>query len=198
MLKNQLMDSIKFTFASALLLIAISCESTSNEVDVSKDKEEVEHKDTARLADNQNDFEDYLELIPQLDLPLKFECETGFVPAIHVFYQSELIKKFLPEGATIIGKLTSGDNPKIIYGFPADIFFPMIYCYDEEGSILEELKVFELRDCVDSEFGSSRTAGEISKDLVLSRSLTLKDTRVLSNGEEKLDSIVYRDTVQIN
>ena len=52
-------------------------------------------------------LQDYLDLIPEIKLPYHFTCDEGF-DAPKLNYENEIIKKYKPEGATIIGKLYHG------------------------------------------------------------------------------------------
>ena len=84
---------------------------------------------------NKIDFQEYLDIIPQVELPLKFDCDAGFeVPEIDSEKNELILKKFKPEGATIIGKLYSNKKESaILYGYPADIFYPIISETDNTG-----------------------------------------------------------------
>jgi len=124
-------------------------------------------EDSKKLVRWNSDIQDYLDLIPDLQLPLKFICDKGFKPAV-LDNELEIIKQFKPENATIIGKLFQNSyEASIVYGFPADIFYPIIFKIDTTGKELEYLSVFELRECVDDGEYSARTYGTITEDLKL-------------------------------
>lgn len=111
-----------------------------------------------------NELQSYLDLIPMIKLPLDFECEKGFdIPELD--YENDLIKKYKPEGATIIGKLyQEKDEAALIYGYPADIFFPLISVIDKSGQELREVRFFKLGNCVGDAGYSATTKGTITKD----------------------------------
>ena len=56
-----------------------------------------------------SDIQDYLDLIPKLQLPFDFICEKSFNPA-GPDYNNEIIKKYKPDGAAIIAKLYQDKN----------------------------------------------------------------------------------------
>lgn len=135
----------------------------------------------------------YLDMIPSVKLPLHFVCENGF-DAAKVDYDHAIIKEFKPDGAIVIGKLyQTNTEAAIIYGYAADLFYPIISIIDSSGDEKESIQLFDLRDCVGDEGYSATTTGTITKDYVL-------DTKTVTyrweNGEEssKRDSVVRQET----
>lgn len=109
-------------------------------------------------------FIDYISIVPKIKLPIKFKCEKGF-KRLRVNNKNDTIRKFKPEGATIIGKLCSNESePAFIYSYPADTVYPMIKKYDLLGNEINELRIFALRDCVTDEEYSATTFGIIDTD----------------------------------
>ena len=124
----------------------------------------IESNKKQNLINWDNELQTYLDLIPMIKLPLDFECENGFdIPELD--YENDLIKKYKPEGATIIGKLYQDkEEVAIIYGYPADIFYPLISVIDESGQELREVRFFKLGNCVGDAGYSATTKGTITKD----------------------------------
>jgi len=145
-----------------------------------------------KVNSNQTKFLNYLDLVPQIDLPLKFECEIGFDP-IDIVGDSSLINKFELDEAIVIGKLFQKENYHgIIYGYAADIFYPIIIIFDDEGLKIKEIPVFELRDCIDGINSSAITTGVITKDLTIENITT-----VITTTDTKIDTLVKMDTLII-
>lgn len=64
--------------------------------------------------------------------------------------------EFIPEGASLIGKLKSIDeNHFIVYSYPADIRLPILEIYNSTGEKLNEKVLFGYGDCPLTESGSS-------------------------------------------
>ena len=142
-------------------------------------------------------FEDYLQLIPQIDLPLSFICEKGF-PIAKINYDYPIIRKFKPEGGTIIGKLyVDTDEVGIIYGYPADIFYPILTKWDLEGNKIGELRFFELGHCVSDAGYEATTKGTISNDLLLSTQTEIIEWDY-ENEQPKKDTTRIENEIWIN
>ncbi|MEL7003231.1 MAG: YARHG domain-containing protein [Bacteroidota bacterium] len=133
-------------------------------------------KERIRVKNRKSDeitFINYLSLIPPLELPLKYVCDEGFkTPELN--YDDSLIKHFKPEGAAVIGKLyQTAQEAALIYGYPADIFFPIVKIYDLTGKELEEIRLFKLIECVGDMGYSAKTVGVINKDFTVSAITTI-------------------------
>jgi hypothetical protein len=113
------------------------------------------------------EFSDYVNRLPQINLPFKFSCDSGLVwPKID--YENEVIKKFKPEGAGIIGKVYQSEKSVgILYTYPADIMFPIIQIFDLRGQELRRIELFEEGNCMPDENYSAVTRGQITSDLQL-------------------------------
>jgi len=136
-------------------------------------------------------FLKFVQLIPKIDLPLAFECSKGFaVPELNLDHPA--IKANAPDGGAIIGKLfETPEKVGIVYGYPADIFFPVLEVYDLEGKKLKNTKFFKLGECVGDEGFDATTKGLITKELVLKTTVQMvswgnendgeKDTTIMQN-----------------
>ena len=151
------------------IFILFSCDKKVNKVDSDLGENvEVIIDDSLRTANpEQIKFRDYLDRLPQLNLPFKFSCDSGLVwPKID--YENNVIKKYKPDGAGILGKIYQRDNlVGILYTYPADKIFPVIQIFDDEGNELQTIDLFELRNCVSDMNYYAVTRGFITKDLRL-------------------------------
>jgi hypothetical protein len=143
-----------------------------------------------------NELQSYLDLIPMIKLPLDFECENGFdIPELD--YENDLIKKYKPEGATIIGKLYQDkEEVALIYGYPADIFYPLISVIDKSGKELREVRFFELGNCVDDAGYSAMTYGTIAKDLEI-KTKTVTVTWDTPHEDKNRDTTTVKNIIEI-
>ena len=143
-----------------------------------------------------NELQSYLDLIPMIKLPLDFECENGFdIPELD--YENDLVSKYKPEGATIIGKLYQDkDEVALVYGYPADIFYPLISVIDKTGQEIREIRFFKLGNCVGDAGYSATTKGTITKDLKI-----LTKTEIITWDSENEDSDkevqIFEDEINI-
>jgi len=111
-----------------------------------------------------SEFQEYLDLIPDIQLPIKFVCDSGFTIS-DINSENDIIQKYKPEGTTIIGKLYQDSNEvALLYGYPADIFFPIISVFDKKGIQIRTQKIFKLGDCNGDEGFISTTFGTITSD----------------------------------
>ncbi|MDH5382193.1 MAG: YARHG domain-containing protein [Cyclobacteriaceae bacterium] len=138
--------------------------------------------------------QNYLELIPLIKLPLQFVCEEGFsVPEIN--YENEYIQKYKPEGAAIIGLLYQNkETAAILYGYPADIFYPIISEIDLNGRELAEVRLFPLGDCVGDEGYDAKTYGTITKEFEV-HTRTVIYTWDPETGNTEKDSTVSENVI---
>lgn len=138
----------------------------------------------------------YLDLIPKIELPIDFNCENGFdIPELD--YDVDLIKKYKPEGTTIIGKLYQNkEEVAILYGYAADIFYPLISVIDKSGKESRETRLFELRNCGDDAGYEATTYGTITEDLkIKTKSITV--TWDVSSEDAVRDTIIVENIVEI-
>ncbi len=111
-------------------------------------------------------YQDYIDLVPQIKLPLEFNCRSWTIPNLE--YDNDTIVKFKPEGAAIIGKLYVTDSEvAFIYGYPADIFYPIIKYYTIENIELGEIRLFKLSECIKNREYSVNTTGTITTDFTV-------------------------------
>jgi hypothetical protein len=143
-----------------------------------------------------NELQSYLDLIPMIKLPLDFECENGFdIPELD--YENDLIKKYKPEGATIIGKLYQDKvEVALIYGYPADIFYPLISVIDKSGEELREVRFFKLGNCVGDAGYSATTKGTITIDFKI-KTTTEITTWDSENEDSEKEIQTFEDEINI-
>src|SRR5690606_8278521 len=111
------------------------------------------------------EFLNYVNLIPAFKLPFDFNCSS--FKSAEIDQKNELIKKYLPEGAAIIGKFNiSNSEIGIIYGFPSDIFYPIIYKYNLNGEVLTQVHIFENAYCGGDAGYTAYATGTITEDLI--------------------------------
>ncbi len=143
----------------------------------------IENLQKCNLGFWNNELQKYIDLIPQIKLPLHFKCEEGFEKT-EVDYNNDLIKKYKPEGADIIGKLYQSKNEvAIIYGYPADIFFPVIIIVNKKNEELRRISPFDEGNCVGDAGYSATTEGIITKNFIIKTK-----TEIVTWNPEKEDS----------
>jgi hypothetical protein len=158
-----------------LLFLSLSCDkkrdtSTLNLADTLGTK----YDDSLQNADpGQIKFADYTNRLPRIDLPFKFSCDSGLVwPKID--YENNVIKKFKPAGAGILGKIYQSDKSVgILYTYPADIIFPVIKVLDNEGHEVTTIDLFEESNCISDMNYSAVTRGLITNDLRILSSIEI-------------------------
>jgi len=155
------------TLLTLTLFCCISCNEKSTIKNTESKPDSAMQVET--LKNNQNivwntDFQNYLNQIPFLNLPLHFECSKGFeVPNIDL--NNGIVKKYIPEGGTIIGKIYQNKNEAaIIYMYPADILFPEISIFNTNGKEIKKILLFEENECVREEGYFAKTVGTITPD----------------------------------
>jgi hypothetical protein len=157
-----------------------STEKTIESLSDTKDKDSLEDAELDQIK-----FKDYAERVPMIDLPFKFSCDSGLVWA-EIDYDNNVIRKYQPKSAGILGKLFEDQKSVgIIYTFPADIVFPIIYVYDLNGEVMEKINLFELRDCLSDYAYNSRTRGLITEDLQLKAAIEVIEC---DDNEEHCDT----------
>lgn len=136
-------------------------------------------------------FSDYISRIPSINLPFEFSCDSGLVwPSIN--YDNNVIKKYKPEGAGILGKLFQNDSEVgFIYTYPSDRIIPIVEIYDLSGNKYEKTILFELKNCVSDLYYNSVTRGIITQDLQLISWIEISDCD--DNGE---NCSISRDTLR--
>ncbi|MFZ1807905.1 MAG: hypothetical protein WAU36_11805 [Cyclobacteriaceae bacterium] len=126
-------------------------------------------------------FADYINRIPSINLPFEFSCDSGLVwPSIN--YENNVVKKYKPEGAGILGILFQDDDEVgFIYTYPADRIIPIVEIYDLSGNKYGNTSLFELSDCVSDLYYNRITRGIITQDLQLISWIEISDCD--DNGE---------------
>lgn len=117
---------------------------------------------------NDNDFKDYWEKIPVINLPLTITC--GLCNA-DTLIRDSLIRKYAFEGAEVVGRLEDKKNVCIIYSYPGDICYPYLYVYNQQGKKLDSLYL-HISTCTDDQFLSYRSWSVIHSD----KSIAMTDT----------------------
>lgn len=125
----------------------------------------IENNEEQKFINWDNEIQSYLNLIPKIKLPLYFECDDGFdVPKLD--YENHLIKKYKPKGATIIGRLYQDkEETAVVYGYPADVFYPLISIINKAGQEIRKVGFFELLYCTGDAGYSATTKVTVTKDL---------------------------------
>lgn len=91
------------------------------------------------------DFEQYLDAIPELELPLTIRCDgdfnwfTGQIP-------EEPKDRFIPSNGSpgIMGKITFNDTISgVIYLYPADSELPILKTYRLSGILIDSLQMID-------------------------------------------------------
>ena len=181
-----------------LTIFFISCGSSpdvnDSEINILNNHQVVKSSEESKWD---KELQKYLDLIPEIKLPLHFVCERGFdIPNLN--YENELIKKFKPEGAIIIGKLYQDHSEAaIVYGYSADIFYPLISVIDDQGIELREIRFFDLGDCVDDIGYSATTRGTISTDFKIN-TITEKQSWNSEDESPEKKTEVIKGEISIN
>lgn len=118
------------------------------------------------------EMQEFLNLIPVISLPLNFICDSGFTGA-RIPQANEVLIEYLPENAQFVGKLYQDpQEAAIIYGFDADIFFPIILKIDNKGNKIEQINIFGDTECESEDGKESFTIGRITKDFKIETKVT--------------------------
>lgn len=133
---------------------------------------------SAKLAETEITFSDYVDQLPQISLPYTFKCDEPLVRPEEIDYENALIKKYKPEFAGIIGKVYKNDQSiGILYTYPADVLLPVLIITDTTGVKLETIELYELGNCAYGDYpeGEYRSIiqGRITKDLHVFSSLEI-------------------------
>lgn len=84
------------------------------------------------------DFRDFILLIPQIKLPFQTYCENC-CDHPKIDYDNKLIKRFIPEGSSVVGLFSIAENfVAILVTYPGDMIIPSIVTYDKYGKKLDE------------------------------------------------------------
>lgn len=153
---------------------------------------------SAKQAETETTFSDYVDYLPQISLPYTFKCDEPFVRPGEIDYENALVKKYKPEFTGIIGKVYRNDQSiGVLYTYPADVLLPVLIVTDTTGVKLETIELYELGNCwygdvPEGEY-SSIIKGQITKDLKVISSL-----KVVNCDTAKCDSVYKYMTKKIN
>jgi hypothetical protein len=160
------------------LLAFIACTSTKNE-DANRSIEN---------ASTTNDFQSFVAILPELQLPFEVNCEKC---CQHAKVDDERVQKFIPEGSALVGLLgKTSKHAILLVTYPADFRVPSVIVFDMEGN-----RVYERN------FMTSYCGGD--EDFYASQFLTInKDLKITTYDTVfnlKRDSIKYEviDTTSV-
>ena len=87
------------------------------------------------------------------------------------------------------------ENVALIYGYSADIFYPIVSIIDSKGNELKEIILFELGNCVDDSRYSAKTHGTINENFeVNTKTIIYKWS---SPDSTDLDSVISEDVIYL-
>ncbi|WP_439185803.1 hypothetical protein [Carboxylicivirga taeanensis] len=139
---------------------------------------------------SKTDFIEFLETIPELELPIEKMCYDDFTSK-RLDYENKAVAKFKPDGAhNIYGKILISENTiGIIYLYPADYIFPSLVIYDSNAEVISEFDFFEGYCGRDYNFYSSSFCS-INELLQISRI----DTSLTYNMNDEDETIGIEET----
>jgi len=139
-----------------------------------------------------NDFQKYLDQISFIKLPLSFECSNGF-PLTNLDQNNEFVKKYKPEFVSVIGRIyQDSSSTALLYGYPADIYFPIILIFDKTGKELKHVLLFEEGKCTEDEGYKAKTIGQITSDY------TIKTKTITYTWNPKIPNPIIDSTISEN
>lgn len=147
----KLVEFIRKKFNILLVfLIILSCNNVSQRTALFSDSSVKNNLITEVVIQNYGSFSDYFQLLPKVKLPITVSCNNDFgLQAVD--YSNDIIKKYKPEGATILGLLDVTDKyVAFIYAYPADILLPYLETYDLNGQFISKLELFNMHLCATS------------------------------------------------
>jgi hypothetical protein len=154
------------------------------------DKKESDTTETQETSNVDNEFAQYLDLLPTLSLPFETNCEKC-CDHLKIDDDNKLIEKFKPEGAAIVGLVSrTEDRAIILVTYPADLIIPSIKVYDLKGNLTGDM-TFMTSYCGGEPGFYSRQFFRINSDILLTQIDTLYETT--------FDSVTYHtlDTTDI-
>ena len=125
-------------------------------------------------------FEGYARSVPQIPLPFDFDCSKGFGPLKNSI-SAELLTRYSHNRGTLVGKLFEKENRiGLIYGYPADVFLPVLVIFDLKGKVLEKIQLLESMDCAGDRYFYTTAKGHISQQLEyhITRTVLQRDIEV--------------------
>lgn len=179
-----------------VLVLIVSCNNKTSRKYETTVEDLYEHSIPVTMFTWSNEFQKYLDLIPFLKLPLSFECSNGF-PSTDVDQNNDLVKKYKPDGASIIGRIYQDSSiVAILYGYPADIYYPIISLFDHNGQEMKNILLFEEGKCVGDEGYQAKTTGQITSDYKI-KTKTFTYTWDPKNPNPIKDSIIVENIIEI-
>ena len=95
-------------------------------------------------------FEQFVSRIPLLEIPFEQSSLDEFK---HLQMESE----FIPEGAALLGRLSSRDDKHLIlYTYPADVRLPFLEVYSTNGKKINQLELYDYMNCDLDQGGNSK------------------------------------------
>jgi hypothetical protein len=162
-----------------LTLLGLSC--------CASDKKETATTKRQEITSANNEFVKYLELLPTVSLPFETNCGKCCHHS-KIDYDNELINKFKPEGAAIVGLVSRTENRAVIlFTYPADLIIPSLQVYDLQGNLTGDM-TFMSNYCGGEPGFYSTQFFRINKDISLSEIDTLYETTFDSVTYETVDT----------
>jgi len=126
-------------------------------------------------------FEQFVEQIELIKTPFALKCGDEME-------HRNLNSKYVPEGASILGRMKSINNHHfIIYIYAADIMLPILEVYDKSGLKIKEKQLFNYGSC---SFESPNTTSRFrieNYSTIIIENLNIKSQSTISS--EKVDLI---------
>jgi hypothetical protein len=112
-------------------IVFLNCCTKANKETRTSERQEISNVD--------NEFDNYLDLLPRLNLPFETNCERC-CDHPNGDYDNALINKFKPEGAAIVGLVDRTRNRAIILvTYPADMLIPSLKVYNLNGKLTGDM-----------------------------------------------------------
>jgi hypothetical protein len=163
------------------LSVFISC-NTQNENNKEQIKTDtiIKKQDTIKTIVIDN-FNDYVQAIPVLSKNFIYDTELD----LDTIY--DIVSKFRPDGSSIIGRLkTINQFYPIIYGYPADIFLPILEIYNSEGIKTQNHDLLDYSWCYHEFEGNYGRFIIIDDSTLLLQNYTIEEQDTIIKFEEKL------------
>ena len=142
-----------------------------------------------------NEFIQYLNLLPTITLPFEPNCEKC-CDHLKIDNDNELVKKFKPEGTAIVGLISrTNDRAIILVTYPADMIIPSLKVYDLKGNLTGDM-TFMTNYCGGEPGFYSRQFFKIDKEISLSQIDTLYETTYDSLTYQTLDTVDIKVTTK--
>lgn len=118
------------------ILLGLSCCTANKKENDATEKSGTSKPDTMMVD---NEFTRYLDLLPIIPLPFETDCERC-CDHPEIDYDNELVIKFKPELATVVGLISRTKNRSVILvTYPADVLVPSLKVYDANGKLTGDM-----------------------------------------------------------